>query len=185
MSAPEKDLLRSLLLVDDDAVFRPRLAQAFRKRGWEVFEASGVGEARAISESPEFAVVDLRMPDGSGLEVVRHLHALDASTRIVVLTGWGSIATALDALRAGALDYLQKPADADQIEAALLGKKPSDAATEPEDDLHGVPSLARVEWEHIQRVLVACDHNVSQAAKALGLHRRSLQRKLGKYPAAR
>ncbi len=184
MTAPEKDLLRSLL-VDDDGVFRPRLAQAFRKRGWEVIEAGGVGEARAISESPEFAVVDLRMPDGSGLEVVRHLHALDSSTRIVVLTGWGSIATALDALRAGAVDYLQKPADADQIEAALLGKKPSDAATEAEDDLHGVPSLARVEWEHIQRVLVACDHNVSQAAKALGLHRRSLQRKLGKYPAAR
>lgn len=106
MTAPEKDLLRSLLLVDDDGVFRPRLAQAFRKRGWEVIEAGGVGEARAISESPEFAVVDLRMPDGSGLEVVRHLHALDSSTRIVVLTGWGSIATALDALRAGAVDYL-------------------------------------------------------------------------------
>lgn len=184
MSA-EKDLLRSLLLVDDDAVFRPRLAQAFRKRGWEVFEASGVAEARTVGESPEFAVVDLRMPDGSGLDVVRHLHALDPSTRIVVLTGWGSIATALDAIRAGALDYLQKPADADQIEAALLGKKPAEAAPEQDDELHGVPSLARVEWEHIQRVLVACDHNVSQAAKALGLHRRSLQRKLGKYPAAR
>jgi two-component system response regulator RegA len=118
------------------------------------------------------ALVDLRLPDGSGLDVVRHLKTLDASTTIVVLTGYGSIATAVESIKLGAASYLTKPTDADQIVAAFDGVQPSDTVE--------TPSLERVEWEHIQRVMNDCGNNVSQAARILGLHRRSLQRKLGK-----
>jgi two-component system response regulator RegA len=120
----------------------------------------------------------MRLPDQSGLEVVRQLKAIDDSTAIVVLTGYGSIATALEAVRLGAMHYLTKPTDADRILAAFqhgLAARPRDLPTEP-------PSLARVEWEHLNRVLTDCDGNVSEAARQLGMHRRSLQRKLSRYP---
>lgn len=171
---------RSLLIVDDDDVFRERLVKAMRDRG---FEANGVADHPAALqaarlESPELAVVDLRLPGESGLTIIRDLKALDASTVIVVLTGYGSIATAVEAVKLGAAGYLTKPADADQIVAALDG-------TAAKPDQVSAPSLARVEWEHIQRVMADCDNNVSQAARALGIHRRSLQRKLSKNPATR
>jgi two-component system response regulator RegA len=170
---------RTLLIVDDDAVFRDRLVRAMRDRG---FEATGVADhaaamAAAQTDSPELAVVDLRLPGESGLTVLRDLKALDPSTTVVVLTGYGSIATAVEAVKAGAASYLTKPADADQLVAAFGGVQPPEDAT--------VPSLARVEWEHIHRVLSDCGGNVSQAARALNIHRRSLQRKLAKYPTLR
>lgn len=124
------------------------------------------------------AVVDMRLPDQSGLDVVRQLKAIDEATAIVVLTGYGSIATALEAVRLGAMHYLTKPTDADRILAAFqhgLAARPRDLPTDP-------PSLARVEWEHLNRVLTDCDGNVSEAARQLGMHRRSLQRKLSRYP---
>jgi two-component system response regulator RegA len=170
---------RSLLIVEDDAAFRERLVRAMRDRG---FEAVGVADhpsamEAAREDSPELAVVDLRLPGESGLAVVRDLKALDSSTVVVVLTGYGSIATAVESIKLGAASYLTKPADADQIVAAFEGTQPSD---DPQ-----APSLARVEWEHIQRVLADCNGNVSQAARVLGIHRRSLQRKLAKRPASR
>ena len=136
-------------------------------------------------DPPEYAVVDLRMPGRSGIEVVRDLAQLDPSTRIVILTGYGSISTAVDAVRLGAVQYLPKPADADDLVAAfqradLPPLAPPDAAASPGD--YSAPSLARAEWEHIQRVLRDCRGNISEAARRLGLPRRSLQRKLGKHP---
>jgi two-component system, response regulator RegA len=173
---------RSVLVVDDDEVFRSRLGKAFRDRGFDVRTARDAAEAlrAARQDSPEFAVVDLRMPDASGLDVVRELHSIDPASVIVMLTGYGSIATAVEAVRLGAVHYLSKPVDIDQILAALAGKS---AASPISPD--SVPSLARVEWEHIQRVLRDCDGNISQAARLLGLHRRSLQRKLSKDPVRR
>ena len=176
----------SILVVDDDEVFRSRLVRALSDRGY-VARAVGDGDEAlraAEAESPELAVVDLRMPNLGGLETVRGLLAIDPTTRIVVLTGYGSIATAVEALRLGAVDYLQKPADTDQILSALVRVEGESAAHEL-DAAAEVPSLARVEWEHIQRVLSDCAGNVSQAAKLLGIHRRSLQRKLGKFPVRR
>ncbi len=174
----------SLLLVDDDDVLRTRLARALSARGFDVRAAAGPEEAERMAreDSPELAVVDLRMPGGSGLDLVRRLLAIDASTRVVVLTGYGSIATALDAIRLGAVHYLPKPADVDEILAAFDrgGQEPNAARAATFE----TPSLARAEWEHIQRVLSDCDGNVSEAARRLGLHRRSLQRKLRKYPPA-
>jgi two-component system response regulator RegA len=139
--------------------------------------------ATAREESPELAVVDLRMPGGSGLTLVRELKAIDAATSVVVLTGYGSIATALEAVRLGATHYLTKPADVDEILASF------DRSTAPAGDAtsleHEVASLARAEWEHIHRVLTDCGGNISQAARRLGIHRRSLQRKLSKFPTPR
>lgn len=175
----------SVLLVDDDVTLRERLARAFRERGWDVTTAGNYDEALAVArgESPEYAVVDLRMPGHSGLELVRDLHAVDAATRIVVLTGYGSIATTVDAIRLGAVNYLPKPADVDDILAAFAraNDEPSVAAPETLQ----TPSLARAEWEHINRVLADCGGNISEAARKLGIHRRSLQRKLQKYPPSR
>jgi two-component system response regulator RegA len=170
---------RSLLIVDDDAPFRERLVRAMRDRGYETTGVAGHAQAieAARDESPEFALVDLRLPGESGLSVVRDLKALDSSTIVVVLTGYGSIATAVESIKLGAASYLTKPADADQIVAAFEGIQPAEDAQ--------APSLARVEWEHIQRILTDCGGNVSQAARILGIHRRSLQRKLGKRPASR
>lgn len=170
---------RTMLIVDDDTAFRERLVRAMRDRG---FAATGAADhasalAAAHQDSPELAVVDLRLPGESGLTIVRDLKALDPATVVVVLTGYGSIATAVESIQLGAASYLTKPTDADRIVAAFNGTRASDATD--------VPSLARVEWEHIQRVLSDCDGNVSQAARMLGLHRRSLQRKLSKDPAAR
>jgi two-component system response regulator RegA len=170
---------RSLLIVDDDAAFRERLVRAMRDRG---YEATGVADHAsamdaARDESPELALVDLRLPGESGLAVVRDLKTLDASTVVVVLTGYGSIATAVESIKLGAASYLTKPTDADHIVAAFDGTQPSDEAE--------APSLARVEWEHIQRILADCGGNISQAARMLGIHRRSLQRKLLKRPVPR
>lgn len=179
---------KSLLVVDDDETFRMRLARAFRARGFEVRSAADYDDAMKLAkeDSPELAVVDLRMPGKSGIELVRDLKALDPAIQIVVLTGYGSIATAVEAVRLGAIHYLTKPADADDILAAF---HPTDSAIDPvqeaETSAVGVPSLARVEWEHINRVLTDCQGNISQAARLLGLHRRSLQRKLSKYPVRR
>ena len=173
----------SILLVDDDEVFRRRLARAFEERGYDVLMASSYQEAvaAATEESPEYAVVDLRMPGPSGLELVRELKRIDPATRVVVLTGYGSIATAIDAIRLGAINYLPKPADADDIVAAFArGQAPPLEAPQPE--YAEAPSLARAEWEHINRVLADCGGNISEAARRLGIHRRSLQRKLQKYP---
>jgi two-component system response regulator RegA len=172
----------SLLIVDDDRILRERLARAFRVRGYDVRTADDFDEALAVAaaDPPELALVDLRMPGGSGLELVRRLHALDEATRIVVLTGYGSIATAIDALRLGATHYLPKPADVqDVIDAFARADAPPAAA--PASTIP-TPSLARVEWEHINRVLADCAGNISEAARRLGMHRRSLQRKLQKRP---
>jgi two-component system response regulator RegA len=174
----------TLLLLDDDDVFASRMARALEARGYEVTRAATAQEAiaRAREESPEYALVDLRLPDGHGLDVVAELHGIDQATRIVVLTGYGAIATAVESLKRGASDYLTKPVDADQV-ALALGATAGTPARENRE--FTVPSLARVEWEHIQRVLTECGGNVSQAARVLGLHRRSLQRKLSKYPVSR
>lgn len=169
----------SLLIVDDDDVFRGRLVTAMRARGLDAIGAGDHASAMDMArrESPELALVDLRLPGQSGLDVVRDLKALDPSTVVVVLTGYGSIATAVTAVKLGAASYLTKPADADQILAAFNGGGP--------DDRGDVPSLARVEWEHIQRVMADTGGNVSEASRRLGIHRRSLQRKLAKAPAGR
>jgi two-component system response regulator RegA len=169
---------RTLLIVDDDERFRSRLIRALSDRG---FDATGAGSfdeavAAAQSDAPELAVVDLRLPGKSGLEVVKALRTIDTSTRIVVLTGYGSIATAVESVKLGAMSYLTKPVDADQLVAAF------DRESVPSTSIQTAQPLARVEWEHIQRVLADCDGNVSQAARVLGIHRRSLQRKLSKDP---
>lgn len=173
---------QTVLLVDDDDRLRERMAKALRDRGYGVRTADGYDAAilLAKAEPPELAVVDLKMPGRSGLELVRDLSALDAGIRIVVLTGYGSIATAVDAVRLGALQYLTKPTDADELIAAFerAGQPPlTTTAVEVQ-----MPSLAQAEWEHIQRVLSESGGNISEAARRLGLHRRSLQRKLSKYP---
>ncbi len=176
-----QETLPSILLVDDDEVLRERLATAIRDRGYEVRTAGSPEEAlrEAAKDSPEMAVVDLKMPGGSGIEVLRELRRQDPNTRVLMLTGYGSIATAVEAVREGAVGYLPKPADADEILAALHGTN-----TAKEKGIE-TPSLARAEWEHIQRVLTDCAGNVSEAARRLRIHRRSLQRKLHKYPPSR
>jgi len=177
----------SVLLVDDDQVFRSRLAKAFADRGYEVRQAETAAQAIEVAseESPEHAVIDLKMPGASGLLAVRELSRIDPSTKIVVLTGYGSIATALEAIRLGATHYLQKPADVEEIEAGFRKGERGDAIDGDLDRQLPVPSLARVEWEHIDRVMADVQGNVSQAARLLGLHRRSLQRKLQKRPVKR
>ncbi len=182
-SKPEHEEL-SALVADDDDLFRSRLGRALESRGWEVFLAANTAQTLAAAEehAPDLAIVDLRLGDENGLDVVRRLRALDPTLFILMLTGWGSIATALEAVRGGADHYLSKPVDADQIIAAFNTSPASGANSYPPSS---VPSLARVEWEHIQRVITDCGGNISQAARALGIHRRSLQRKLSKYPPAR
>jgi two-component system response regulator RegA len=180
----------SVVVVDDDETYRARLVRAFQARGLEAQGAKDGESAIALAriESPEYAVVDLRMPGISGLDVVRELKAIDAMTNIVVLTGYGSIATALEAVRLGATHYLTKPADVDDVLAAFERvNRPAGDPPAPLEALEArqVPSLARAEWEHINRVLTDCGGNISQAARLLGLHRRSLQRKLSKYPSTR
>jgi two-component system response regulator RegA len=180
MSKPP-EILSSVLIVDDDAGFRSTLARAFERRGWDCREASNFEEALALAriDSPEHAVVDLKLGEANGVQLVRELLLIDPATRIVLFTGFGSIATAIEAMRAGAVHYLTKPADVNDLIAAL-GGGPATA-----DAPIVIPSLDRVEWEHIQRVLVTCGGNVSQAAKHLGIHRRSLQRKLARSPRSR
>lgn len=174
----------SILLVDDDETYRTRLARAFVDRGYDVRVAQDYDSAMvaATADSPEYAVVDLKMPGKSGLELVKALHELDPATKTLILTGYGSIATAIDAVRLGATYYLSKPADADDIVNAFArGEAPPLDPAAPQDD-YKAPSLARAEWEHINRVLSDAGGNISEAARRLGIHRRSLQRKLQKYP---
>jgi two-component system response regulator RegA len=166
-----------MLVVDDDATFRIRLARALSSRGYETCDAGDAVTAMEIAREagPHRAVVDLRMPGESGLHLVSKLVELDPDIEVIVMTGYGSIATAVDAMRRGAVDYLQKPCDADQI-VASFDRQPDNEAAESD----AVPSLARVEWEHIQRVLSDCGGNISETARRLRIHRRSLQRKLFK-----
>lgn len=175
---------RLALVIDDDDVFRKRLCRALEARGWRVDDASNgaAGIQSAKNRAPDLAIVDLRLSDMSGLDVVRGVRGEDSQTQIIVLTGYGSIATALAATKLGANHFLSKPADADQILDAYQKILPGAADSFTEAHEPSVPSLARVEWEHIQRVLVDCGGNVSRAARLLGLHRRSLQRKLSKNP---
>lgn len=172
------DVTRSLLIVDDDAPFRTRLARAMEKRGFNVVAVENVqlGIEVAQESAPAFAVVDLRLEDGSGLDVVAALRDARPDARIVMLTGYGNIATAVAAVKAGAVDYLPKPADADAVESALLAD--GRPLPQPPDN----PMLAdRVRWEHIQRVFEQCERNVSETARRLKMHRRTLQRILNKH----
>jgi len=173
----------SILVVDDDDVFRERLARALRDRGHEVVTAADAdaGTAAAGDRTFDSAVVDLRMPGASGLELVARLRARDAAMRILVLTGYGSIVSTVEAMRLGANNYLSKPADADDVLAALRADALLPAA-KPEEREAPPPSLARAEWEHIQRILADCNGNISESARRLGITRRTLQLKLKKYP---
>ncbi len=172
------ELERTLLIVDDDAPLCQRLARAMERRGFVVATADSVaaGSAAATERAPAFAVVDMRLGDGRGFDVVGALRKARPGARIVMLTGYGNIATAVAAVKAGAVDYLPKPADADAVERALLAQ---DGGTPepPEDPM----SADRVRWEHIQRVFELCERNVSETARRLKMHRRTLQRILGKH----
>jgi two-component system response regulator RegA len=171
----------SLLLVDDDEAFRQVLARAMERRGFTVATAASAEEAlrMAAEQSPEYAVVDLKMPGATGLALIERLIELDAGTRIVMLTGYASIATAIEAIKLGAVHYLAKPVDADQVVAAFTRIAGDAGMAIAEQPL----SIDRMEWEHIQRILAENDGNVSATARALKMHRRTLQRKLGKRPA--
>jgi two-component system response regulator RegA len=168
---------RTLLIVDDDRPFRERLAKAMGGRGFDVRAAEGIAEGLAMvrESAPAYAVLDLRLLDGSGLDVVPAIREARPDARIVILTGYGNIATAVAAVKAGAVDYLAKPADADQVEAALLATG-ADLPPPPDNPM----SADRVRWEHIQRVYEQCDRNVSETARRLNMHRRTLQRILAK-----
>ena len=168
---------KSLLILDDDDPFRSRLARAMEKKGFQVTEAKSVEEGiKTTNKTPtNFAVIDLRLEDGSGLEVVKSLHKLKKESRIVMLTGYGNLPTAVAAVKAGAIDYIAKPVDADDVEAALLAS-PESKAKPPENPM----SADRVKWEHIHRVFELCNRNVSETARRLKMHRRTLQRILSK-----
>lgn len=169
---------RHLLIVDDDKPFRERLSRAMEKRNFVVEAAESVSEAKDCMAVtiPEFAVVDLRLDDGSGLDVVAALHQLNPTAKVIMLTGYGNITTAVAAVKAGAIDYLAKPADANDVTRALLAKG-DDKPAPPENPM----SADRVRWEHIQRVFELCDRNVSETARRLNMHRRTLQRILAKH----
>ena len=168
---------KSLLIVDDDNPFRERLARAMEKKGFKVSQAEGVkkGLDAVKNNKPAFAVVDLRLGDGNGLEVVKEIQNSNSNSRVVMLTGYGNIPTAVAAIKQGAIDYLAKPADADDIEKALLAN-PNKKAEPPENPM----SADRVKWEHIHRVFELCNRNVSETARRLKMHRRTLQRILSK-----
>ena len=167
----------TLLLVDDDGPFLRRLGRAMESRGFSVTMAESVAEGRAAirAAAPKFAVVDLRLSDGNGLELIEVIREARDDTRIVMLTGYGNIATAVNAVKLGAIDYLAKPADADEVFAALT-REPGEKVEPPENPM----SADRVRWEHIQRVYEMCDRNVSETARRLNMHRRTLQRILAK-----
>ena len=168
---------KSLLIVDDDDPLRGRLSRAMEKKGFTVLEAKSVENAlNIVRKTPTgFAVVDLRLEDGNGLDVVKELSKVKKDSRIVMLTGYGNLPTAVEAVKAGAIDYMAKPVDADDIEAALLAK-PDSKAKPPENPM----SADRVKWEHIHRVFELCNRNVSETARRLKMHRRTLQRILSK-----
>jgi len=168
---------KSLLIVDDDDPFRMRLARALEKKGFVVKDAKTVDNAIKMVKSspPKFALVDLRLEDGSGLEVVQEINKVSKDSRVVMLTGYGNLPTAVAAVKAGAIDYMAKPVDADDVEAALLAS-PDSKAKPPENPM----SADRVKWEHIHRVFELCNRNVSETARRLKMHRRTLQRILSK-----
>ena len=168
---------KSLLIVDDDNPFRERLARAMEKKGFIVTQAESVkkGISTVRLNKPAFAVVDLRLGDGNGLEVVKIIQSSNINSRIIMLTGYGNIPTAVAAIKDGAIDYLSKPADADDIEKALL----ADSNTKPQPPENPM-SADRVKWEHIHRVFELCNRNVSETARRLKMHRRTLQRILYK-----
>ena len=168
---------RSLLLLDDDAALRTRLGRALENRGFQTRLAATIGEATAAvrSSPPAFAVLDMRLEDGNGLQLVEIIQSVRPDARIIMLTGYGAIATAVAAIKAGAVDYLSKPADADDVVKALLARRDQTAAP-PENPM----SADRVRWEHIQRIYELCGHNVSETARRLNMHRRTLQRILAK-----
>lgn len=174
----------SIMVVDDDEVLARTLASAFERRGYTTRVAHDVDAAiaAAVSSPPDFAVIDLRLPGGSGLSLVKRLGAIAKDVRMVVLTGFGSIATTVDAIKLGACYYLSKPANADEVLAAFQRDEPEFIDTVPVQD---VPSVYRVEWEHIHRVLAEQQGNISESARLLGIHRRTLQRKLNKHPVRR
>jgi two-component system, response regulator RegA len=174
---PEPAKGQVLLIVDDDKAFVQRLARAMEKRGFVTETAESVAEARAKSDAvnPSFAVVDMRLEDGNGLDVIEYIRARRPEARAIILTGYGNIATAVTAVKLGAVDYLSKPADADEIHAALMQLK-DERAMPPENPM----SADRVRWEHIQRVYELCERNVSETARRLNMHRRTLQRILAK-----
>ena len=180
--SPPPGLGHSVLLVDDDDPFRDRLGRALGERGFEVFTAGNLPSAvaSATREQPDFAVVDMRMPDATGQEVVDAIVPVSPATKIVILTGYGSIASAVEALHRGAHHYLSKPIDADELTATLLRVHGEAEPISPSTD--ATPSLARAEWEHIQRVLADVSGNISEAARRLGIARRTLQLKLKKFP---
>ena len=168
---------KSLLIVDDDNPLRDRLSRAMEKKGFRVTQAESVkqGITMAKNSPPAYAVIDLRLNDGGGLEIVKEIQKLNKLSRIVMLTGYGNIPTAVAAVKAGAIDYIPKPADADDVEKALLAQ-PNSKAIPPENPM----SADRVEWEHIHRVFELCNRNVSETARRLKMHRRTLQRILSK-----
>ncbi len=168
---------KSLLIVDDDNPFRQRLARAMEKKGFLVTQAEGVkaGLESIKSKKPAFAVVDLRLNDGNGIEVVKEIQKTNSESRIIMLTGYGNIPTAVAAIKEGAIDYIAKPADADDVEKALLAD-PNKKPAPPENPM----SADRVKWEHIHRVFELCNRNVSETARRLKMHRRTLQRILSK-----
>lgn len=167
----------NLLIVDDDRPFLQRLARAMESRGFAVQTAESVTEGMAKIKigAPDFAVVDMRLNDGNGLDVIEGIRNIKPNCKAIILTGYGNIATAVTAVKMGAIDYLAKPADADDVYTALM-RKPSDKADPPENPM----SADRVRWEHIQRVYELCDRNVSETARRLNMHRRTLQRILAK-----
>ena len=168
---------RSLLIVDDDDPFRDRLSRAMEKKGFQVKDAKNVDNAIKLvrSSPPNFAVVDLRLEGGNGLDIVKEINNVKKDSRIVMLTGYGNLPTAVAAIKSGAIDYMAKPEDADDLEAALLAD-PDSKAKPPENPM----SADRVKWEHINRVFELCNRNVSETARRLKMHRRTLQRILSK-----
>lgn len=166
-----------LMVLDDNEPFRIRLGRALDKRGFETILVGSIAEATALVKSnpPAFAVLDMRLEDGSGLDIVALLHEYRPNCRMVMLTGYGNLATAVAAVKGGAVDYLAKPADADDVVKSLMAK-PDQPPAPPENPM----SADRVRWEHIQRVYELCDNNVSETARRLGMHRRTLQRILAK-----
>ena len=168
---------KSLLIVDDDNPLRDRLARAMGKKGFHVTQAESVekGINQAKNSPPAFAIIDLRLGDGSGLKVVEEIKKYKKDSRVVMLTGYGNIPTAVEAVKAGAIDYIPKPADADDVENALLAS-PRSKAIPPKDPM----SADRVKWEHINRIFELCNRNVSETARKLKMHRRTLQRILSK-----
>ena len=168
---------KSLLIVDDDNPLRERLARAMEKKGFKVTQAESVEKGINLTKNspPAFAIVDLRLLDGSGLDVIKEIRKLKKDSRVVMLTGYGNIPTAVAAVKAGAIDYIPKPADADDVENALLAS-PDTKAIPPENPM----SADRVKWEHIHRVFELCNRNVSETARRLKMHRRTLQRILSK-----